>query len=134
MYPRDTIHIFDAGRDRFVKIEYKDALKRNLAAYEGDPESGAHLDLSGLYQKIKRLADEVGENTRTNLDLNDLKQMLGGTRSQTVIDQWAGKQGVTGGTAVATPDDANGAKIKELLDAFPTLLLLRPFQTWRMAR
>ena len=130
MYPGDTIHIFDAGRDRFVKIEYKDALKRNLAAFTGtDPANGQQLDLSGLYKRIKSLAEDV--DTQTDLSVDALKDMLNGTRTQDQIDQKAGKPNV-GGQAANVGD--GGDTINELIAAFPTLLLLRPFQTWRMAR
>lgn len=118
MYPGDTIHIFDAGRDRFVKIEYKDALKRNLAAYAGgNPESGKQLDLSGLYQKVLDLAD--GDQTTTTKA--QIKALLDGSSDQDTIN----------GATFTTGDKLTK---DELLAAFPTLLLLRPFQTWRMAR
>lgn len=116
MYPGDTIHIFDAGRDRFVKIEYKDALKRNLAAYRGEPASGVQLDLSGLYQKVVDFADGGTSTTKA-----EIKALLDGSSSQSTIDEMT----------IAAGDKLTK---DELLAAFPTLLLLRPFQTWRMAR
>ena len=120
MYPGDTIHIFDAGRDRFVKIEYKDALKRNLAAYEGnDPVNGAQLDLSELYQKVVDSAVTAADG-KTDMKATDLANLLKGLNKTNI-----GNASIGPGTE-ATKD--------ELLKVFPTLLLLRPFQTWRMAR
>ena len=118
MYPGDTIHIFDAGRDRFVKIEYKDALKRNLAAYSGAPESGAQIDLSELYQKV--VDSNTAADGKTNMNASDLAKLLKDLNKTTI------KAASIGAGSKATKD--------ELLKVFPTLLLLRPFQTWRMAR
>ncbi len=118
MYPRDVIHIFDAGRDRFVKIDYKDALKRNLAAYVGgNPESGAKIDFSILYQKIVDLETADG---RTDMNASDLANLLKSLNKDDIEGQ-----------TIAQGDRSTK---DELLKVFPTLLLLRPFQTWRMAR
>jgi len=119
MYPGDTIHIFDAGRDRFVKIEYKDALKRNLAAYAGDkPESGAKIDFSILYQKIVNV--ETNADGKTDMKADDLADLLKSLNKPNIEGQ------------TIAQGDKNTKD--ELLKVFPTLLLLRPFQTWRMAR
>lgn len=120
MYPGDTIHIFDAGRDRFVKIEYKDALKRNLAAYAGgNPESGEQLDLSELYQLVVDSRVTAADG-KTNMTVPDLAKLLKDLNKSNIESA-----SIAPGTE-ATKD--------ELLKVFPTLLLLRPFQTWRMAR
>ena len=127
MYPGDTIHIFDAGRDRFCKIEYGDALRLNLAAKASD---GTQVDFRPLYKKILAMAANekivTTGTASTKITVGELKAAL----------QWESNSATTvaGRSAtLAVGTAGTGATKKELLECFPTLLLLRPFATWRMA-
>lgn len=107
-----------------MAIDYVDALKCNLAAYEGaDPSPvSKSLDLAELYKKILGLP-----LVNTTLDL--LKPFLMNEKTATELTTFT--------ATVAAPvagDGGDSTPNAELINAFPTLMLLRPFQTWRMAR
>lgn len=98
-----------------MKITYQEALKCNLAVQH---TQDGQVDLSELYDKIDATPGPL------NKSVTDILPYIKGEKSKTEITTFVSQ--------IST--EANGTAKDDLKAAFPTLLLLRPFQTWRMAR